>query len=40
VTIRANVENVLDDSYWVHVSSGALSFGAPRTFLVSTSIGF
>ncbi|TXH37005.1 MAG: TonB-dependent receptor [Rhodospirillaceae bacterium] len=40
VTIRANVENVLDNDYWSSTGGGYLALGAPRTFLVSTSVNF
>jgi iron complex outermembrane receptor protein len=42
VTLRATVENVLDDSYWESTAGleGVDILGAPRTFLVSTSIDF
>lgn len=40
VTIRANVENALDKDYWAHTTFGVLSLGAPRTFLISTSVDF
>ncbi|HVJ34052.1 MAG TPA: TonB-dependent receptor [Terriglobia bacterium] len=40
VTLRANVENVFDTSYWSSTGGGYLSLGAPRTFLLSTSVNF
>jgi iron complex outermembrane receptor protein len=40
VTIRATVENVFNDSYWATASRGYLSVGAPRTFLVSSTMDF
>lgn len=41
VTIRANVENVFDQSYWAAASSSfGLARGAPRTYLVSTTFDF
>lgn len=40
VTIRANVENVANTSYWSSTGGGYLSLGAPRTFLLSTSVNF
>ncbi|MFC3230982.1 TonB-dependent siderophore receptor [Marinibaculum pumilum] len=40
VTIRANVENLLDNDYWASAARETLVQGAPRTFLVSTSFDF
>jgi len=40
VTLRANVENVFNTSYWSSAGGGYLSLGAPRTFLLSTSVDF
>jgi iron complex outermembrane receptor protein len=40
VTIRANVENVFNKSYWSSTGGGYLSLGAPRTFLLSSSVNF
>ncbi|WAJ27984.1 TonB-dependent receptor [Antarcticirhabdus aurantiaca] len=40
VEVRANVENVFDETYWASSARGFLAAGAPRTFLVSTSIDF
>jgi len=41
VTIRANVENVFDKSYWSAVSTNmGLARGAPRTFLLSATFDF
>ena len=40
ITIRGNVENVMDTNYWSSAGGGYLSTGAPRTFLVSTSFNF
>ncbi|WP_110996066.1 TonB-dependent receptor [Pseudomonas sichuanensis] len=45
VTLRASVENVLDDQYWISAgasddSEPGLSLSTPRTYLVSATIGF
>lgn len=41
VTIRASVENVLDESYWAAASSSfGLARGAPRTVLLSATFDF
>ncbi|MET1027833.1 MAG: TonB-dependent receptor [Dongiaceae bacterium] len=40
VTIRGDVENVLGADYWSSTGGGYLALGAPRTFLVSTSVNF
>ncbi len=40
VEIRANVENVLNESYWASSARGFLAAGAPRTFTVAASFDF
>ncbi len=41
LTIRASIENVFDKSYWAAASTNfGLARGAPRTFLVSTTLDF
>ncbi|WP_178372247.1 TonB-dependent receptor [Pollutimonas bauzanensis] len=41
VTIRAGIENLLDKDYWAAASSSfGLARGAPRTFLLSTTMEF
>ncbi|WP_246659793.1 TonB-dependent receptor [Methylosinus sporium] len=40
VTLRISVENVLDTNYWATTGRGLLTAGAPRTFLVSTTVDF
>jgi len=40
VTVRFNVENVLDTDYWSSVDRGFLYVGAPRTFFLSTTLTF
>jgi len=40
VTLRANVENLFDRNYWSSASRGFLSFGAPRTVVVSATFEF
>ncbi len=41
ITIRANIENLLNDSYWSAVSTSyGLARGAPRTYLISTTFDF
>ncbi|BDV36385.1 TonB dependent/Ligand-Gated channel TonB (plasmid) [Methylocystis iwaonis] len=40
VTLRLGVENVLDTNYWATTGRGLLTAGAPRTFLVSTTVDF
>jgi iron complex outermembrane receptor protein len=40
VTVRADVENVLDSDYWSSAGGGYLSMGAPRTVRLSTAFRF
>lgn len=45
VTLRASVENVLDDQYWISAgasddSEPGLSLSTPRTYLISATVGF
>jgi iron complex outermembrane receptor protein len=42
IVVRANVENVFNEAYWnsYRTVSSALSLGAPRTYLVSTTFNF
>jgi iron complex outermembrane recepter protein len=42
IVVRANVENIFNEAYWssYRTVSSALSLGAPRTFLVSTTFNF
>jgi iron complex outermembrane receptor protein len=42
ITVRANVQNVFDDSYWASTagSFGGLGLSAPRTFMLSASFDF
>lgn len=42
VTLRANIENLLDEDYWAAAggSFATLGLGAPRTFLLSASFDF
>lgn len=45
VTVRATVENVLDKTYWASAATSAdsapgLTLSTPRTWLVSTTVGF
>lgn len=40
VTLRANVENVFDKRYWSTASSTGLTFGTPRTALLSATLDF
>jgi len=40
VTIRFDVQNVFDRSYWGSVFFGYIGLGAPRTFLLSTTFNF
>ncbi|RJL03356.1 TonB-dependent siderophore receptor [Paracoccus aestuarii] len=40
VELRANVENVLNESYWASSARGFLSAGAPRTYALSASMRF
>jgi iron complex outermembrane receptor protein len=40
VTLRANVENVFDKRYWSTASSAGLTFGTPRTALLSATLDF
>lgn len=40
ITVRADIENVLDSDYWTSAGGGYLSTSSPRTFLVSTAFSF
>ena len=41
VTLRATIENLFNKSYWTSAPDGlGMSLGAPRTVLVSASLGF
>jgi iron complex outermembrane receptor protein len=42
IVIRANIENVFNEAYWqaYRTISSAVSLGAPRTYLVSTTFNF
>lgn len=40
IEIRANVENVFNESYWASSARGFLAAGAPRTFMLSASFDF
>ncbi|MNH05546.1 Ferrichrome receptor FcuA precursor [compost metagenome] len=45
ITLRASVENVLDDRYWASAgasddSEPGLTLSTPRTYLVSATLGF
>lgn len=40
VTLRANIENVFDKGYWSTASSTGLTFGTPRTALLSATLDF
>ncbi|RYH71033.1 MAG: TonB-dependent siderophore receptor [Alcaligenaceae bacterium] len=40
VILRASVENLLKKNYWTGAYFGTVSIGAPRTFLVSTSVDY
>lgn len=40
VTLRASVENVFDKRYWSTASSFGLTFGTPRTALLSATLDF
>jgi iron complex outermembrane receptor protein len=40
VTLRANIDNLLDEQYWESVSDLGLSYGTPRTAIVSATIDF
>ncbi|MDQ7248085.1 TonB-dependent siderophore receptor [Dongia sedimenti] len=40
ITFRADVENLLDSSYWSSAGGGYLSMGAPRTVRFSTAFRF
>jgi iron complex outermembrane receptor protein len=42
IVVRANVENVFNEAYWTsyRTVSSAISLGAPRTYLVSTTFNF
>jgi iron complex outermembrane recepter protein len=42
IVVRANVENVFNEAYWsaYKTVSSAVSLGAPRTYLVSTTFNF
>ncbi|WP_425340253.1 TonB-dependent receptor [Aureimonas populi] len=40
VELKANIENVFDESYWASSARGFLAAGAPRTFTVAASFEF
>ncbi|WP_053081483.1 TonB-dependent receptor [Methylobacterium aquaticum] len=40
VTLRATVENVAGTNYWAAAAEGLLTFGNPRTYLVSAQMDF
>jgi iron complex outermembrane receptor protein len=40
VTLRANVDNLLDEQYWESVSDLGLSYGTPRTVMLSATVDF
>jgi len=40
VTLRANIENLFDADYWASAAPNGLTLGAPRTFLLSTTVNF
>jgi len=40
VEIKANIENLFNENYWASSARGFLAAGAPRTFMLSTSIEF
>ncbi|WP_232628667.1 TonB-dependent receptor [Methylobacterium sp. Leaf118] len=40
VTLRATVENVFGTNYWASTGNGFLTFGNPRTYLVSAQMDF
>lgn len=40
VTIRANVENLFDKSYWASAAASGLTLGTPRTVLLSVTFDF
>jgi iron complex outermembrane receptor protein len=40
VTLRANVDNLFDKRYWESATEFGMSFGAPRTAIVSATIDF
>jgi iron complex outermembrane receptor protein len=40
VTVRAGVQNVFGKDYWANAVTGALTQGAPRTYLLSTTLDF
>lgn len=40
LTVRANVENVFDDDYWVTANNGSVALSQPRTYMLSTTVDF
>jgi iron complex outermembrane recepter protein len=40
IVIRANIENVFNESYWASAYSGVITLAAPRTYLLSTTFNF
>lgn len=40
IILRANVENLFNESYWASAYSGVITVGAPRTYLVSSTFNF
>ncbi len=40
IILRANIENLLNKSCWASASSGVITVGAPRTYLVLSTFNF
>ena len=40
ITLRANIDNLFDKRYWESATEFGMSFGAPRTVLISATIDF
>jgi iron complex outermembrane receptor protein len=40
LTVRANVENVFDEDYWVSGNNGSIALSQPRTYMLSSTVDF
>jgi iron complex outermembrane receptor protein len=40
LTVRANVENVFDEDYWVSGNNASIALSQPRTYMLSTTVDF
>jgi iron complex outermembrane receptor protein len=40
LTVRANIENVFDEDYWVTGNNASIALSQPRTYMLSTTVDF